>query len=296
MFYKIKKIKNADLLKKLSAAFITFLFIALSSMMVIAIVSTDDTEPSVAEESIQVTTYQEIATQVEPSEEPEKPLIDIPILYSDVGYSIYYDIDSSNEFLDKVQSAINELEFSISTEEYTLEAIEVMTIELARLQTVADRVESDIAHYITRENEYYHATKVWEYFMQRGYGEVVTSAILGNMMIETSGGTLNINPNIYSPGGSYYGLCQWSVYYYPGVAGLPFEHQLDYLIGDMPYQFNTFGGCYKYGFDYEDFLAMTDPAEAAYAFAKVYERCAAWSCDLRRSPAVLAYNYFKLDN
>ena len=41
---------------------------------------------------------------------------------------------------------------------------------------------------------------------------------------------------------------------------------------------------------------MTDPAEAALAFAKVYERCATWSFKLRLEPAKSAYEYYSLEN
>jgi hypothetical protein len=123
----------------------------------------------------------------------------------------------------------------------------------------------------------------------------VTCGIIGNMMIETSGGTLDLKPYIYSPSGNYYGLCQWSQKYYPGTKDLPFEHQLDYLLGSMPWEFNTFGKNYKTGFKYEDFLKMTDPAEAALAFAKSYERCCPASYEMRQEAAIKAYNYFNLE-
>jgi hypothetical protein len=113
------------------------------------------------------------------------------------------------------------------------------------------------------------------------------------MMVETSGGTLALKPNIYSPGGSFYGLCQWSLYYRPNVANMSFEDQLVYLLNDLEHEFNTFGSvCYKRGFYYEDFIAMEDPSEAAYAFAKIYERCGSESYGARRTSARKAYDYF----
>jgi hypothetical protein len=145
------------------------------------------------------------------------------------------------------------------------------------------------------EEEYYYATNVWKYLRQRGFSQEVTCGIIGNMMIETSGGTLDLKPYIYSPSGNYYGLCQWSQKYYPGTKDLPFEHQLDYLLGSMPWEFNTFGKNYKTGFKYEDFLKMTDPAEAALAFAKSYERCGPASYEMRQEAAIKAYNYFNLE-
>jgi hypothetical protein len=145
------------------------------------------------------------------------------------------------------------------------------------------------------EEEYSYATNVWKYLRQRNFSQEVACGIIGNMMIETSGGTLDLKPYIYSPSGNYYGMCQWSQKYYPGTKDLPFEHQLDYLLGSMQWEFNTFGKNYKTGFKYEDFLKLTDPAEAALAFAKSYERCGPASYEMRKQAALKAYEYFDLE-
>jgi hypothetical protein len=154
---------------------------------------------------------------------------------------------------------------------------------------------SDSERYKTWEEEHFYAAKVFQYFMQRDFTKETTCAIIGNMMIETSGGTLDLKPEIYSKSGNYYGLCQWSMKYYPEARDLPFEQQLDYLLGTMPWEFNTFGWLYEEGFDYEDFTKMSDPEEAALAFAKVYERCGPASYELRKNAATEAYEYFDLE-
>lgn len=154
--------------------------------------------------------------------------------------------------------------------------------------------EEDYSAKITQwEEEHYYATKVWEYLRQKGFSQEVTCAIIGNMMIETSGGSLDLNPMIYSPSGNYYGLCQWSKKYYPEAHGLSFDQQLEFLLNNIKWEINTFGKCYEEGFKYEDFLNMTDPAEAALAFAKSYERCSSVSYEMRQEAALLAYEYFK---
>ena len=146
------------------------------------------------------------------------------------------------------------------------------------------------------EEEHYYAAKVWEYLRQEGFSQEVTCAIIGNMMIETSGGSLDLKPTIYSPSGNYYGLCQWSKKYYPEAHGLSFEQQLEFLLDNIEWEINTFGKCYKEGFKYEDFLTMTDPAEAALAFAKSYERCGPASYEMRQEAAEVAYEYFNLNS
>jgi hypothetical protein len=146
------------------------------------------------------------------------------------------------------------------------------------------------------EEEYYYATKVWEYLRQKGFSQEVTCAIIGNMMIETAGGSLAINPTIYSSSGNYYGLCQWSKKYYPEAHGLSFVQQLEFLLNNIEWEINTFGKCYKEDFKYEDFLNMTDHTEAALAFAKSYERCGPASYEMRQEAAEKAYEYFDLNN
>ena len=116
------------------------------------------------------------------------------------------------------------------------------------------------------------------------------------MMIETSGGSLDLEPTIYSLDGDYYGLCQWSKEHYPEAHGLTFEEQLDYLIESMPQEFNTFGWLYEGNFDYSTFLVMTDVEEAALAFAVAYERCGLASYEMRQEAAARAYKYFDLED
>lgn len=138
----------------------------------------------------------------------------------------------------------------------------------------------------------YYAEKTYEYLTLRNFSPEAACGIIGNMMIETSGGTLGLKPYVYSLSGNFYGLCQWSTKYYSGAKDLPFEYQLDYLLGTMPWEFKTFGWLYKEGFDFEDFIIMTDPEEAALAFAVIYERCGPISYNLRKEAALKAYAYF----
>lgn len=224
--------------------------------------------------------------------EPTVILISEPILFSDITYEPKYDIDLSKAYKDKVLDCIFELETAMASGEYTDEAYMRMDHECSRLYSIIAYTESDIRHYETWEQEYYYAAKTWQFFMQQGFSAEVTSALIGNMMIETSGGTLNIKPEVYSSSRGFYGLCQWSLYYKPFMANKSFEEQLNYLVEDMPKEFKNFGFCYKSGFTYEDFLAMEDPEQAAVAFAKVYERCGSGTYGLRKQAAMKAYKYF----
>jgi hypothetical protein len=163
-------------------------------------------------------------------------------------------------------------------------------------QYITEQEEDYSAKIEQWEEEHYYATKVWEYLRQKGFNQEITCGIIGNMMIETSGGSLDLKPNIYNPSGNYYGLCQWSKKYYPEAHGLSFEQQLEFLLNNIEWEINTFGKNYKTGFKYKDFLAMDDPAEAALAFAKSYERCGSASYEMRQDAAEKAYEYFDLNS
>lgn len=220
-------------------------------------------------------------------------LINEPVLFSELVYTgTTYSTESSTQLKTEVLNCIDSLNTAINSGAYTSSAVNAMSEELSRLNEVILQLDSDIARYTKWEQEYYYAAKTWEFFMQRGYKEAVVAGIIGNMMIETSGGTLALKPHVYGKG--HYGLCQWSLYYRPNVADMPFESQLVYLENDLEKEFNTFGFCYKQNFGYEEFLALDDPAAAAKAFAKVYERPGDGTYSIRQNAAITAYNYFVL--
>ena len=237
----------------------------------------------------QLSSEQKSETLTEPIEDLN--LIDDPILFPEVTYVQYYTIEECTALWSTMQDCLAILD-STDITLYTRSAISLMSHERDRLLWHSSELEADINRYTIWENEYYYAARTWGYFKKLGFSDDVTAGIIGNMMVETGGGTLYIKPNTYSPSGSYYGLCQWSLYYSPHMADTSFETQLDYLITDMPVQFKTFGKLYKSGFTYDKFLALDTPADAAMAFAKVYERCASGSYGLRQEAARKAYNYF----
>lgn len=143
-----------------------------------------------------------------------------------------------------------------------------------------------------RSVKYPTATTIWRYLSDYGFNDHVIAGIVGNMMAETGGHTLNIETRIWDGSGGYYGICQWSLKYNPQLSGVDLTAQLEHLVSSMEYEFNTFGKNYKSGFGYTDFLQLTDSKEAALAFAKCYERCAGSTYSKRQKNAIKAYEYF----
>lgn len=146
--------------------------------------------------------------------------------------------------------------------------------------------------WIERMNEYPVATTVWLYLKELGYSDYICAAIMGNLMAEVGGQTLNLDYQLYSSGDGYYGICQWSKKYFPEIHGADLLTQCDYLRDNIEYEINTFGFLYKKSFGYEKFLNMVNVRDAALAFAKTYERCGTGSYSVRQKNAEKAYDYY----
>jgi hypothetical protein len=290
MFFNNRRLTNVIRVTTVFA--ILLYFFAFSIVTVALSVQTSD-EAAVKPASYVVTekNYLSEAT-TEASYEPT--LKDTPILYPNFEYVMVYDEIEAEEGYNSANRHISRITGAINSGDYTEEAVAKMQQEKDRLIGIRDSYNKNREHIVSCLEEFPYATKVWKFFKQNGFSDEVTCAIIGNMMVETSGGELSLVPVIYDPTGDYYGLCQWSLYYNPNVADMSLEEQLDYLLSDMPEEFETFGKCYAKGFTYEDFLNMTDVEEASLAFAKVYERCATFSYAGRLTSAVVAYEYFTM--
>lgn len=116
------------------------------------------------------------------------------------------------------------------------------------------------------KSEHGAAGQVYEYLHAKGFSDPVSAGILGNMMAECGGQTLDLQWWIYGGRGSYYGLCQWNLYFGPEVNGLDVTGQLDYMMSNIEENMAYFGGDYNY------FCNIQDAGTAAQYFARYYER------------------------
>ena len=145
---------------------------------------------------------------------------------------------------------------------------------------------------VSNSGSYAEATQIWNYMKNLGWSDAVCAGIMGNIMAEVGGQTLDLSRWSYYSNGSYYGVCQWSRQYYPSVIGRDIEGQCDFLRDTIRKEINTYGSNYASGMNYEKFLQLDDPQDVALCFAKAYERCGSGSYGVRQSNAVKAYQYF----
>lgn len=163
--------------------------------------------------------------------------------------------------------------------------------QISAIEAEEARIE---AMWSEKSGEYPVATQVWRYMKEElGWNDYVCAGVMGNMMAEVGGQTLNLQPYLYGhSGANYYGLCQWSSRYYPSIQGADVNAQLDFLASTVKKELDTYGYLFRSGLDYEAFCNLTDAEDAAMAFAKAYERCGSGSYGVRQRNAIKAYNYF----
>lgn len=144
-----------------------------------------------------------------------------------------------------------------------------------------------------RMEEYPVATQAWLYMKSLGWSDIVCAGIMGNLMLETGGGTLYLDWD--SNGSSGYGLIQWiggrrslikSIYgEFPTV-----ENQIQFVHDEL-YGAN---GVRKQvtASQLNAIMGAETPEDCAYAFACYYERCSVQHRGVRRTYARRAYEYF----
>jgi hypothetical protein len=146
--------------------------------------------------------------------------------------------------------------------------------------------------WLSKWKEYPVATEVWIYLTEiMQYSNYVAAGIMGNMMVESGGLTLNLDWTATNSSSKCYGLCQWHPTYHYEVQGANLQEQLRYMATSFPKTISIYAHCYSTGFSYGQFLEMTNVREVAKAFCLIYERPGGYN-NRRGDCAVKAYDYF----
>lgn len=135
------------------------------------------------------------------------------------------------------------------------------------------------------KTEYEVAGEVYEHLAKNGYSDVAIAAILGNMMNETGGDTLELKPFIFDDTKLHYGLCQWNIRYHPDVNGKNVKEQLLYLTSTIEKTMKQFGG------SFEEFNSLEGAEYAGTYFCKYYER--GINTKQRGLNAIVAYEWIR---
>lgn len=155
-------------------------------------------------------------------------------------------------------------------------------------QAASEPIQAGNDKYAAMSAEWPVAAQVYKRLNNAGWSDVCIAGVLGNMMTECGGQTLNLQPCIdcVEKGVRYYGLCMWSMKYNSDVDGRDVEGQLDYLFGNIESAMAYFGGSPG---TYAAWLGSTDVGQAARDFCKYYERGAGY--DRRARNAAVAYDW-----
>ena len=108
---------------------------------------------------------------------------------------------------------------------------------------------------------------IWQFLTnEMELSDEAAAGIFGNMMVECGSRSFNLQPYVYSPGGYYYGLCQWGTTgHHSSVSGMGLEEQLLYLQASISSEMGER--------NYTRFCNASTPEEAANIFGQWYERC-----------------------
>lgn len=168
---------------------------------------------------------------------------------------------------------------------------EILTV--APIETTKETTITTTSNIEKIEDDYYYARVIWNYLRyEMGLNKWCAAGIMGNIMTECGGQTLNIQPYITNSSG-HYGICQWSLKYFPEVKGKNIHGQLEFLNSTLRWILNDYGDRYYDGFNYEKFIVITNEREAAKAFAHGYEGCGEYCAPRRLDHATEALRYFE---
>lgn len=145
--------------------------------------------------------------------------------------------------------------------------------------------------------KYPEAQLIWDIMEGWGWSPETRAGIIGNMMAEVGGGTLDLS-NWDSNGGCGYGLIQWTSGRRDTIkrryGSCPtIAEQLEYMKDELYGTHNTT----QQVSDSTLSIIMNknsqqSPEVIAYAFASYYERCASQYREQRKGYARIAYEYF----
>lgn len=197
---------------------------------------------------------------------------------------------AQEETLAENEKVLLEKDAQIQKLESSVEALEKENAELkkpAASKPTASKPTASTNTTTQASGKYSQATQVWNGLKALGLNDYVCAGIMGNIMAEVGGQTLDISrwSQYSSTTSGYYGICQWAGGRKQRLLndfGTTLEAQIKFLSVEL-FEVIPKGN---------SFYNMQDEKEAALYFAKYYERCGSGSYGVRQTNATKALQYF----
>ena len=194
-----------------------------------------------------------------------------------------------NRTIKKYEEKIEDKDKKITTLKKKLKQEQTEVVTTTPTARTVDYVDVDNTSKNSKpqsKSTYSEATTVWNYLTGTlGLNKYVSAGIMGNIMAEVGGQTLDFSRwSTYSQG-AYYGICQWGGGRRTRLLnnyGSSLEAQLKFLGVELYETIPKSNSFYK----------MQNEKEAALYFAKYYERCSSAYYSVRQSNATKALDYF----
>lgn len=192
------------------------------------------------------------------------------------GTTIQNELDALKIENENLKSEVSDYEQIISDKDAQIQQLQK---DITTLKSKSSK-ETFVA-----DGNYNQAQTVWNYLRDIGLNEYVCAGIIGNIMAEVGGQTLDISRWSQYSQGTYYGICQWAGSRKVRLLndfGTTLEDQVRFLSVEL----------FEVIPKDNSFYNMQDEQEAALYFAKYYERCSSKYYSVRQKNASKALNYF----
>ncbi len=198
------------------------------------------------------------------------------------GSTTVTELDSIKAQNDELISQISEYEKIISEKDTQIQKLES---ELNELKVTSKKLAKSQYSTLAAEGNYNQSTQVWNALKELGLNDYVCAGILGNIMAEVGGQTLDISRWPQYSHNAYYGICQWAGARRDRLLndfGTTLNDQIRFLSVEL-FEVIPKGN---------SFYNMQDEQEVALYFAKYYERCSSKYYGVRQTNATKALAYF----
>ena len=200
------------------------------------------------------------------------------------------ELDSLRKQNEELGTKVSEQEETLAKNEKVLLDKDAKIQELEKENKALEKTAKDLATAsktgsIKADGNYNQATEVWNGLKALGLNDYVCAGIIGNIMAEVGGQTLDISRWPQYSQKTYYGICQWAGSRKQRLLndfGTTLNDQIRFLSVEL-FEVIPKGN---------SFYNMQDEKEAALYFAKYYERCGSGSYKVRQSNATKALQYF----